>query len=166
MCSSDLGMLPAWFGTLHPKYRTPANALYFIGGLSLIAPFFGENMLTWLVDSGAPSIIIAYFMVSVIFIVLRRRDPGMARPLRIGGRGRGGELIGWTALVLTGALFSVYLPGMPSALGWQPWLIFAIWWGIGALFFFRVPTGITPGPNAGDEVLATVEQRRREKARG
>ncbi|NWN88390.1 MAG: APC family permease [Micrococcaceae bacterium] len=157
------GMLPAWFGQLHPKYRTPANALYFIGGLSLLAPFFGENMLTWLVDSGAPSIIIAYFMVSVIFIVLRRRDPGMDRPLRIGGKGRGGELIGWTATVLTGALFSVYLPGMPSALDWQPWLIFAIWWGIGALFFFRVPTGVKPGPNAGDEVLAIVENRRQAK---
>ena len=157
------GMLPAWFGQLHPKYRTPANALYFIGGLSLLAPFFGENMLTWLVDSGAPSIIIAYFMVSVIFIVLRRRDPGMDRPLRIGGKGRGGELIGWTATVLTGALFSVYLPGMPSALDWQPWLIFAIWWGIGALFFFRVPTGVQPGPNAGDEVLAIVENRRQAK---
>lgn len=159
------GMLPGWFAKLHPKYKTPANALYFIGGLSLIAPFFGENMLTWLVDSGAPSIIIAYFMVSIIFIVLRRRDPDMPRPLRIGGNGRGGEIIGWASIILTGVLFSVYLPGMPSALGWQPWLIFAIWWGIGALFFFRVPTGIKPGPNAGDEVLAVVENRRSGKVR-
>lgn len=158
------GMLPGWFAKLHPKYRTPANALYFIGGLSLLAPFFGENMLNWLVDSGAPSIIIAYFMVSVIFIVLRRRDPDMPRPLRIGGPGRGGEIIGWTSIVLTGVLFSVYLPGMPSALDWQPWLIFAIWWCIGALFFFRVPTGITPGPDAGDRVLAAVMKRREAKA--
>ena len=159
------GMLPGWFAKLHPKYRTPANALYFIGGLSLLAPFFGENMLNWLVDSGAPSIIIAYFMVSVIFIVLRRRDPDMPRPLRIGGPGRGGEIIGWTSIVLTGVLFSVYLPGMPSALDWQPWLIFAIWWCIGALFFFRVPTGITPGPDAGDRVLAAVTKRPEAKAR-
>ncbi|HIW47126.1 MAG TPA: APC family permease [Candidatus Yaniella excrementigallinarum] len=159
------GMLPAWFAKLHPKYRTPANALYFIGGLSMFAPFFGENMLNWLVDSGAPSIIIAYFMVSVIFIVLRRRDPDMPRPLRIGGPGRGGEIIGWTSIVLTGVLFSVYLPGMPSALDWQPWLIFAIWWCIGALFFFRVPTGITPGPDAGDRVLEAVTRRREAKAR-
>ncbi len=159
------GMLPAWFAKLHPKYRTPANALYFIGGLSLLAPFFGENMLNWLVDSGAPSIIVAYFMVSVIFIVLRRRDPDMSRPLRIGGPGRGGEIIGWTSIVLTGVLFSVYLPGMPSALDWQPWLIFGIWWCIGALFFFRVPTGITPGPDAGDQVLEVVTKRRQAKSR-
>src|SRR5699024_4892261 len=125
----------------------------------------GENMLTWLVDSGAPSIIVAYFMVSVIFIVLRRRDPDMARPLRIGGTGCGGEIIGWASIILTGALFSVYLPGMPSALGWQPWLIFAIWWGIGALFFFKVPTGVQPGPNAGQRVLEIVQERRRTKQR-
>ena len=160
---ANTGMLPAWFGQLHPKYKTPANALYFIGGLSLLEPFFGENMLTWLVDSGAPSIIIAYFMVSVIFIVLRRRDPDMSRPLRIGGAGRGGEIIGWAAIILTGVLFSVYLPGMPSALGWQPWLIFAIWWGIGALFFFKVPTGVTPGTDAGERVLEIVQERRRAK---
>ncbi len=54
------GMLPAWFGKLHPKFRTPANALLFIGGLSFIAPpFLGEAMLVWLVDSGSPSIVIA-----------------------------------------------------------------------------------------------------------
>src|SRR5699024_2420000 len=138
---------------------------YFIGGLSMFAPFFGENMLNWLVDSGAPSIIIAYFMVSVTFIVLRRRDPDMPRPLRIRGPGRGGEIIGWTSIVVTGVLCSVYLPGMPSALYWQPWLIFAIWWCIGALCLFRLPTGITPGPEAGDRVLEAITSRREAKAR-
>src|SRR5690625_7248817 len=119
------GMLPAWFGQLHPKYQTPANALYFIGGLSLIAPFFGENMLTWLVDSGAPSIIIAYFMVAVVFVVLRRRDPNMERPLRIGGSGHGGEIIGWAAIILTCVLLCVYLPVMLFAFSLLSWLLFS-----------------------------------------
>ena len=39
------GMLPAWFGRLHPKYGTPHNSLLFIGALSVLAPFFGEEML-------------------------------------------------------------------------------------------------------------------------
>lgn len=155
------GMLPQWFGTLHPKFKTPANALVFIGGLSLIAPFFGENMLGWLVDSGAPSIIIAYFMVSVVFLRLRRREPDMDRPLRIGGTGRGGEVIGWVSTILTGALFLVYLPGMPSALDWQPWLIFGIWWLIGLPFFFRVPRGVQPGLDAERQVVAAVNARRK-----
>src|SRR5699024_12486481 len=101
-------------------------ALYFIGCLPIFAQFFGDNMLSWLVDSGATSIIIAYFMVSVIFIVLRRRDPDMPRPLRIGGPGRGGEIIGWTSIVLTRVLFNVSLTCIPSAFDLQPWLIISI----------------------------------------
>ncbi|MCG3056286.1 amino acid permease, partial [Escherichia coli] len=73
------GMLPQWFARVHPKYQTPSNALIFIGGISLLAPFFGAEMLGWLVDSGAPSIIIAYFLVSVTFLLLRRREPNMSR---------------------------------------------------------------------------------------
>ncbi|WP_262495330.1 APC family permease [Paeniglutamicibacter gangotriensis] len=154
------GMLPQWFGTLHPKYRTPHNALLFIGGISMIAPFFGAKMLGWLVDGGAPSIIIAYGLVGVTFLVLRRREPDMDRPLRVGGKGKGGLAIGIAAVVLTLALFSLYMPGMPASLGWQPWLIFFVWWGLGALFFFKVPRGIKAGINAEHEVLKTVEARR------
>ena len=157
------GMLPEWFGKLHPKYRTPHNALLFIGGLSMIAPFFGAKMLGWLVDGGAPSIIIAYGLVAVTFLVLRKREPDMDRPLRVGGRGKGGIAIGVAAIVLTVALFSLYMPGMPASLGWQPWLIFAIWWALGALFFFKVPAGIKPGVDAEHQVLQTVKARRARK---
>ena len=37
------GMLPAWFGKLHPKFRTPVNALLFIGGLSFLAPSWARR---------------------------------------------------------------------------------------------------------------------------
>ncbi|WP_189351416.1 APC family permease [Zhihengliuella salsuginis] len=154
------GMLPAWFGELHPKYRTPHRALLAIGVVSMIAPFFGAQMLGWLVDSGAPSIIVAYFLVSVTFLVLRRREPGMDRPLRIGGSGRIGEVAGWASVVLTAALFSLYMPGMPASLSWEPWIIFAAWWVLGAVFFVRVPAGIAPGVDAEEKVLAAVRSRR------
>lgn len=155
------GMLPDWFARLHPKYKTPHNALLFIGGISLVAPFFGERMLGWLVDSGAPSIIIAYFLVSVTFLLLRRREPQMDRPLRVGGEGRFGEVIGWASVLLTFGLFSLYMPGMPAQLTWQPWLIFAIWWAMGALFFFKVPGGIPAGVDAEEKVLEVVRARRK-----
>lgn len=154
------GMLPSWFGALHPKLRTPHHAILFIGGISMIAPFFGVEMLGWLVDGGAPSIIIAYFLVAVSFLILRKREPNMDRPLRIGGKGKGGLVIGIAAVVLTLALFSLYMPGMPASLSWQPWLIFFAWWGLGALYFFRVPGGIKAGVNAEDEVLAAVNARK------
>lgn len=154
-------MLPAWFGKLHPKFRTPVNALIFIGALSVLAPFFGEAMLGWLVDSGSPSIVIAYFLVSVAFLVLRRREPHMARPLRVGGRGNGGVGIGVLAAVLCLGLTALYLPGMPASLDPAPWILFGLWWVFGALFFFRIPSGIEPGPYAEEKLAARIAQRRR-----
>ncbi|MDQ0093262.1 APC family permease [Paeniglutamicibacter psychrophenolicus] len=154
------GMLPAWFGALHPKFRTPHNALLFIGGISMLAPFFGVEMLGWLVDGGAPSIIIAYFLVAVTFLVLRKREPEMDRPLRIGGKGKGGLAIGIAATVLTLALFSLYMPGMPASLSWQPWLIFFVWWGMGAVFLFKVPGGIKAGIDAEEQVMEIVNARK------
>ncbi|MCV7151246.1 APC family permease [Mycolicibacterium pyrenivorans] len=154
------GMLPAWFGKLHPKFRTPANALLFIGGLSFIAPFLGEAMLVWLVDSGSPSIVIAYLLVSIVFLILRRREPQMDRPLRVGGKGKGGLLIGGAAVVLCGGLLSLYLPGMPAFLDTPPWLLFGAWWVLGAFFLLRIPTGVEPGEDAEHRLLAALKQRR------
>ncbi|MCV7045578.1 APC family permease [Mycobacterium frederiksbergense] len=154
------GMLPAWFGKLHPRFRTPINALLFIGGLSFIAPFLGEAMLVWLVDSGSPSIVIAYLLVSVVFLVLRRREPQMDRPLRVGGTGKGGLLIGGAAVVLCTGLLSLYLPGMPAFLDVQPWILFGAWWILGLFFLLRIPTGIKPGQEAEHRLLEALKQRR------
>lgn len=154
------GMLPAWFGKLHPKYRTPANALLFIGGLSVLAPFFGSAMLGWLVDSGSPSIVIAYLLVGVAFVLLRRHEPEMDRPLRVGGAGSGGTAIGVAAVLLCAGLLSLYLPGMPAGLAVAPWVLFGLWWLLGAVFLFRVPRGIEPGPDAEHRLVAARERQR------
>lgn len=150
------GMLPSWFGKLHPKFRTPVNALVFIGTLSFLAPFFGEAMLGWLVDSGAPSIIIAYILVSLVFLILRRREPEMDRPLRVGGTGAGGSIIGIAAVVLCVALLSLYMPGMPASLTPAPWILFGVWWVIGLAFFVRIPDGIAAGEDCEERLLARL----------
>ncbi|KUG52234.1 amino acid permease [Kocuria rosea subsp. polaris] len=155
-------MVPRWFGRLHPKYGTPANALLFVGAVSFVAPFFGAEMLGWLVDSGSPSIVIAYALVSVVFVILRRREPGMERPFRIGGRRHGGTAIGVLSVVLCLALISLYLPGMPAFLSAPAWTIFGLWWLLGLVFLLRIPTGIRPGPDAEHRLVAEVERRRQQ----
>ncbi|UXA18075.1 APC family permease [Mycobacterium sp. SMC-4] len=157
------GMLPAWFGRLHPTFRTPINALLFIGGLSVIAPFLGEAMLVWLVDSGSPSIVIAYLLVAVVFVILRRNEPQMDRPLRIGGKGNGGIVIGAAAVVLCVGLLCLYLPGMPAFLDPQPWILFGAWWLLGMFFLLRIPTGVAPGEDAEHRLLDALAQRRTAK---
>lgn len=152
---ANSGMLPTWFAKLHPKHRTPVNALLFIGGLSVIAPFFGEQMMVWLVDSGSPSIVLTYILVSVVFLILRKREPDMHRPMRIGGQ-RGntlGMVVGGAAVVLTIGLLLLYLPGMPAGLDVPTYVMFGLWWLLGIIFLVRIPGGVKPGINAEEDLL-------------
>lgn len=153
------GMLPAWFGKLHPKYGTPANALIVLGAIAMIAPFFGASALGWIVDAGSPMIVIAYLLVSISFVILRLREPRMERPLRIGGKGKFGVIIGGLSIAITAFLASLYLPGMPAGIGIESWLIFGIWWIVGAVFFVAIPGGVKPGPDAEKELYEKVLQK-------
>lgn len=142
-------MLPRWFAHVHPRYRTPSNALLFIGGLSVVAPLFGENMLGWLVAAGGLSLVIAYFMVALSFVLLRRREPQMDRPFRLSG----GSVVGPAAALLSLGLAALYLPGMPAALNGPEWIIIVGWWVLGIAFLVRVPS-VPPGPDALERIEA------------
>ena len=119
----ESGMLPAWFTRIHPKYNTPSNAVLFIGGASMIAPFFGKQLLTWISNAASFSTVIAYCLVAVSFLVLRKNEPDMVRPYKV----RHGKLVGSIAVVLSAGMLLLYLPGMPSGLGRPEWIIVAIW---------------------------------------
>ena len=40
-------MIPELFAKLHPTHKTPINALYLIGALTMVAPFVGRVMMVW-----------------------------------------------------------------------------------------------------------------------
>lgn len=143
------GMIPAWFGELHPRYRTPGNAILFCGVLSVAAPFFGRRTLVWLVDAGGLTIIVGFFMVALSFIVLRRTQPTMERPFRAPG----GLFTGVVAAALAAGMGILYLPGLPAALVWPAeWVIFLAWWVVGAVFLAKLPR-TRGGPQAEEELL-------------
>ena len=123
----ESGMLPAWFTRIHPKYNTPSNAVLFIGGASMLAPFFGKQLLTWISNAASFSTVIAYCLVAVSFLVLRKNEPDMVRPYRV----KHGKLVGSIAAVLSAGMLLLYLPGMPSGLGRSEWIIVAIWTVLG-----------------------------------
>jgi APA family basic amino acid/polyamine antiporter len=131
---AESGMLPSWLAKIHPRFRTPSNAILLIGALSLISPLFGESALVWLVNAGGLGIVIAYLVVAISFLVLRRREPEMERPFRAGR----GPIIGVIAVVLSLGFASQYLPGMPSGLGVPEWTIVGIWTVVGLLFATRM----------------------------
>ncbi|OLO38057.1 amino acid permease [Alkalihalophilus pseudofirmus] len=131
------GMLPQWFGKLHPKYKTPSNAIIFIGALAVVSPLLGRPALVWFVNSGGPGIVTAYLLVAVAFIILKKREPEMERPYRAGKT----SLVGWIATILSIGFLIIYLPGMPAALKGPEWAIFLGWFLIGAYFFVQMNRG-------------------------
>jgi len=128
---ADSKMLPEFLGKLHPKYKTPVNAVLLIGILSTLAPLLGRKMLVWLVDAGGFTIVISYLIVSISFIVLRYKEPDMPRPYKV----RKGVLVGSVAVLLSGLCIFLYLPGAPSALVSYEWAIVTGWFVLGAVFY-------------------------------
>ena len=138
------GMLPGFLGQLHPRYHTPANAIILIGVLSVFTPWFGRPALLWMVDAGSFGIVIAYVMVALSFLVLRRREPELPRPYRVPA----GMTVGTAALLLTLAALPVLylLPerslDLMSLLGFlsgewprAEWVIILFWASLGVMFY-------------------------------
>ena len=124
-------MIPYTFAKLHPKYKTPVNALYLIGALSVLAPFAGRKMLVWIVDAGNFGCCIAYCMVSISFLILRKKEPDMERPYKV----KNYKFVGVMAVLMSGFMVAMYLiPGSGAALVWQEWLMAGGWCALGAVF--------------------------------
>ncbi|WP_404454823.1 amino acid permease [Virgibacillus necropolis] len=129
---ANAGMLPKGLGELHPKYKTPHKAILLIGLFSTAAPLLGRPALVWLVDAGGLGLVVAWFMVAISFIILRKKAPDMKRPFKLPG----GTTIGWIAAFMAFGISLLYMPGMPSALVWPyEWAIVGFWVILGAILY-------------------------------
>lgn len=123
--------LPAFLTKIHPKYKTPSNAILLIGAISCIAPFFGRAMMEWLTNAGGIGAVTAYLMVSVSFLVLRKKEPQMKRPYKV----KNCQFVGFMAIALSGLMLILYMPGMPSGLSLPEWTIIGAWALLGIVFY-------------------------------
>ncbi len=117
-------LLPAWFGSVDPARGTPRNALLFTGAVSLLAPWFGREVIVWVVDMAAVGTACGYLYTCLAaFSVARRR------------RARVEAVLG--ALLSAGFLVLLCVPGMPGFMALPSWIALAGWIALGALFYFR-----------------------------
>lgn len=124
-------MIPHCFAKLHLKYNTPILALLLIGVLSIISPFFGRSMLIWISNSASFACCIAYCMVSISFLVLRKKMPDVPRPYKI----KNYKFVGVMAVLMSGFMVMVYIfPWFDCNLVMQEWIIVGGWWGLGIIF--------------------------------
>lgn len=125
-------MIPGKFAKLHPEKKTPINALLLVGGLSLIAPFFGKTMLVWISDAASFACCLAYCMVSISFLVLRKKEPNLNRPYKV----KHYKFVGITASVLSGMMVVLYLiPDSGCSMTIEEWIIVGGWALLGSIFY-------------------------------
>lgn len=122
-------ILPTWFAELHGRHKTPSNALNFILVLVLIAPFFGREVLSWVVDMSSIGTIIGYFFASLSSYVLASEvtkfSDSTTRPLAVLGC--------ISSIICLGLLI---IPVSPAAISIQSWVVLAAWTVLGFIVYF------------------------------
>jgi APA family basic amino acid/polyamine antiporter len=117
------GLLPKkFFADIHPRFRTPWKNTILVGFLAAIV-----GSLTPIDDIGKMvniGTLLAFVIVCIAVMVLRRTNPGQPRPFRTP----------WVPLVpALGILFNGY---MMYKLGWINWARLIIWLIIGMVVYF------------------------------
>ena len=121
------GVLPQWFGRLHSRYKTPANAIVFVMIVSLIAPFFGRTVLGWLVDMASLGAAIGYGYTSAAAFKYAREQHN-------GGIMATGAL-GVVFAIIFAVLLLVPISAFGCSLGKESYVSLAVWVVLGAVFF-------------------------------
>ena len=128
---AEANMIPSIFGKLHEKYKTPTNAILLVGVQSIISVFFGRTMLVWISNVASFACCIAYCMVAVAFIVIRKRMPDMPRPYKV----KHFMSVGLIAAIMAGIMAILYLiPGSGCSFTAQEYIIAVIWVILGIIF--------------------------------
>src|SRR6476469_1735597 len=117
------GLLPKkFFADVHPKFRTPWKNTILVG---LLAAIVGS--VTPIDDIGKMvniGTLLAFVIVCIAVILLRRTDPDQPRPFRTP----------WVPVVpILGVIFNGY---MMYRLGWINWARLIIWLAIGLVVYF------------------------------
>jgi amino acid transporter len=128
---AEAHMIPAFFGSLDEKHKTPKNAIVLIGFLSAISVFFGRSMLVWIADVASFACCIAYCLVAIAFIILRKKDPELHRPYKV----KNYLFVGLIATIMSGLMAALYLiPGSGCTFTRQEAIIALAWSLIGIIF--------------------------------
>ncbi|WP_280341280.1 amino acid permease [Nocardia neocaledoniensis] len=116
------GLLPEWFAKTHPTRKVPTRVTWIVGiGAAILAGVLPINTVAELTNIG---ILMAFIVVCVAVIVLRRTRPDAPRSFRL-------PLM--PVIPLIGIGFSAYLI---YSLPWQTWLRFLAWLVVGLIVYF------------------------------
>jgi APA family basic amino acid/polyamine antiporter len=116
------GLLPGFFKTLHPVFKTPHKSTALVGLIiAIVAAFTPIEKVSEMCSMGT---LLAFAMVCLAVMILRYKSPELERPYRT------------PAVYLVGSLgiaFNLFLMYFVRA---QTWIFFLCWGALGILVYF------------------------------
>lgn len=127
--------LPPVFSKLHPRYRTPDRATYFLMLISLLCPWFGQQILVWIVDITCVGAAVGFTYTCATATMMAKKD------------GLTGQMIISAVGTVLAAFFIIlsFIPGSPGFLSTPSFIILFVWISLGILFWFKIKANFLHG---------------------
>ncbi len=116
-----MGSLPAWFGVIHPRTRTPLNSIVFYAAVGLVLALSGS--FVWLAVVSTLARLLSYILGVAALPVLEKRIEKTEGQFRL----HGGYLVPVIALVL--CLWLITFASVTA------WLTTAVFFALGSLLY-------------------------------
>lgn len=117
--------LPSKFGTLDKKYGTPVTATYFLMFTALICPWFGRQVLSYIVDMTCVGAAVGFTYTCATATMMSKKE------------GLKGQMIISAIGTVLAAFFIIlsFIPGSPGFLSTPSFVILFIWIALGLIFW-------------------------------
>jgi len=132
-------LAPNIFSKLHPKYNTPFIGVIFVVGISMIAPWFGRQVLTWVVDMSSVGVTVGYFYTcfTAYKLTIWGKKSNFTKKLMVKA-----PVIKFLSLlgIFVSVIFLLLLliPTSPVFLGKQSLIALIIWIITGFIFYLNI----------------------------
>ena len=129
-CMARANMLPKAFAYIHPTYKTPSTCVVFATAICVICPFFGREVLNWVVDMCSVGTAFGYFFTCAgAYILVKQQDSlntdkPISKVTAIAG-----------CLISAAILCLLIIPGSPAFMSVQSFIALGIWIFLGLGFF-------------------------------
>ena len=121
---SNRGILPRQFG-MKNKNGVFRNTIIFTTGISLIAPWFGRDVILWIVDMASLGAAIAYLYVCIISFTKSKNNYR--------------KIMSVLGVIISISFIGLLLiPASPAALGIESIIALLVWIGLGIIFYIKV----------------------------
>jgi amino acid transporter len=122
---------------VHPRFGTPTVAIMAMGVLTAAASFLGDALLVPVSEVGSLAVGAGWLSACLAYLAWSRRATVASRPID-----RALAAIG--AVVGAGIVLMKAVPAVPGSFGRAEWIAFALWLGLGLVFWVTRPGAADP----------------------